>query len=566
MKLLNFKFFSTSPQRTAQVVREIASGSEPGARFYFLVGVSTLIASLGLIANSPAVVIGAMLVAPLMTPIFGISLALVRGDAALLRNAILAECTGIFISILSALLLGSLPLALEVTPEMLARTKPNLFDLLVAILAGSAGAYAMVDESISPALPGVAIATAIVPPLANTGLCIALDAYHGAIGSFLLFVANFLSILIVSSTIFVMAGMNYRFDPSDKKQFLRKFGLAAAGFVAVSIILTHSLLKIVEERNLSQTIHDVLNRELSSKYAAELDKFVHDRENEKLYILASVSGPAYFVPQEIKKMEDALAGELKEPVELIVRNTIVKDMSSTGSTSLVELENLDGFFLGGKMSRKERIVWETEQLMWETIAEDPGTRLQNVDFVMLPAGPVLMVSIIGHGPSLEEVFQVQQTLRERFEMPDLYLLIETVEPKLSSSDGNLLFGWSHYGETHLQEKEKRIRAIKEEVQEAFSEISDLFAGEVYFNFQDDPDPLQILIEVGGGRHPTPKDLEIIQKRIDKVDTLPQEVFLWVKPDTLLTNRGFVPLAPVLRQNIEKLEKEIKNKWNRNGAG
>ena len=78
-------------------------------------------------------------------------------------------------------------------------------------------------------------------------------------------------------------------------------------------------------------------------------------------------------------------------------------------------------------------------------------------------------------------------------------------------------------------------------------------------------PLQILIEVGGGRHPTLKDLEQIQERMHKADALPREVFLWVKPDTLLTNRGFVPLATVLRQNIEKLEKETKDKRDRNGA-
>jgi len=345
-------------------------------RFYFLVGVSTLIASLGLIASSPAVVIGAMLVAPLMTPIFGVSLALIRGDHILLRNAILAECVGILISISTAWLLGSLPLALEITSEMLSRTHPNLFDLLVAVLAGSAGAYALVDETLSPALPGVAIATAIVPPLANTGLCIALGAYQGAFGSFLLFVANFLSILMVSATVFIMAGMNYSFDPKDKKLFLRKFGLASAGFLMVGIILTVSLVNIVKERSLIQSIEAVLQEELSNVYAAELESFLHDYENQKLYVLASVRGPNLFEPQEVKHIENALSRKLKNSVELIIRNTQVVDMSATGSISVVDVQNLDGFFLGGKMSRKERIIQETEQVLWEMFSDEPGTRLQ----------------------------------------------------------------------------------------------------------------------------------------------------------------------------------------------
>ena len=81
---------------------------------------------------------------------------------------------------------------------MLARTQPNLIDLLVAVFAGLAGAYALVDERISPALPGVAIATAIVPPLSTCGLCIAMGAWTGAFGALLLFLANFVSILLVA--------------------------------------------------------------------------------------------------------------------------------------------------------------------------------------------------------------------------------------------------------------------------------------------------------------------------------------------------------------------------------
>jgi len=144
-----------------------------------------------------------MLVAPLMTPIFGIALALIRGDATLLGRAVRAEIVGVLLSVALALCFGFLIPELEATTEMISRTKPNLLDLLVAVFAGFAGAYALVDEHISPALPGVAIATAIVPPLANTGLCIALGAYYGALGSFLLFFANFLSILLIAGAVFL---------------------------------------------------------------------------------------------------------------------------------------------------------------------------------------------------------------------------------------------------------------------------------------------------------------------------------------------------------------------------
>jgi uncharacterized hydrophobic protein (TIGR00271 family) len=161
-------WLKASRERISTVAKEIEEGSQPEIRFYAMVTASALIACIGLIANSTAIIIGAMLVAPLMTPIFGISLALVRGNATLLGRAMRAEIIGVILTISIASLFSFLPLAWEVTPEMLARTKPTLLDLLVAVLAGFAGAYAMVDERLSPGLPGVAIATAIVPPLANT--------------------------------------------------------------------------------------------------------------------------------------------------------------------------------------------------------------------------------------------------------------------------------------------------------------------------------------------------------------------------------------------------------------
>ena len=193
------KWLRISPERLPVILDEINYGSEPAGRYYALVATSALIATFGLIANSVAVIIGAMVVAPLMTPIFGLALALVRADSKLLGRALQALTVGVVVAVGVSALFGSLPLALEITPEMLARTRPNLLDLLVAVLAGFAGAYAMIDEHLSPTLPGVAIAVAVVPPLANTGLCLAVGAYMGMSGSFLLFLANVLSILLVSA-------------------------------------------------------------------------------------------------------------------------------------------------------------------------------------------------------------------------------------------------------------------------------------------------------------------------------------------------------------------------------
>ena len=242
-----------SRERFEAVHEEIAEGSEPALRFYILVAVSTLIAAFGLISNSTAVIIGAMLVAPLMTPIFGISLALVRGEPYLLMRAGRAEIAGVAASVAMSFIMGSMLGEFEPTAEMRSRTRPNLFDLIVAVLAGFAGAYALIDEKISPALPGVAIATAIVPPLANCGLCLALGVTEGAVGSFLLFVANFLSILLVASTTFGLSGMAKHYGQKLKRtDYMRRFGLPLIAFILIAAFLQHSLLEFFEERRVTK--------------------------------------------------------------------------------------------------------------------------------------------------------------------------------------------------------------------------------------------------------------------------------------------------------------------------
>ena len=125
-----FVRFRVANDKAEGIVAEIARGSTPGAGFYALISAAALIASLGLVANSPAVIIGAMLVSPLMSPIFGISLGMIRGDASLLGKSVRAEISGMALAVAFGALFGLLPVMVEATPEMLARTQPTLLDLL----------------------------------------------------------------------------------------------------------------------------------------------------------------------------------------------------------------------------------------------------------------------------------------------------------------------------------------------------------------------------------------------------------------------------------------------------
>ena len=177
----------------------LGEGSGLSMDFVTLICLSTAIASLGLIQNSGAVVIGAMLVAPLMTPMLGTGLGLVQGNLLLVRDASRSILIGFFLSLLISMAAGFFtPGFSELTPELMARGNPNLLDLIIALLSGVAAAYAM-------ARPGVAIAAALVPPIATAGIALATGHPLVGIRAAFLFGTNLVAIVLASAlTLFVL--------------------------------------------------------------------------------------------------------------------------------------------------------------------------------------------------------------------------------------------------------------------------------------------------------------------------------------------------------------------------
>ncbi len=167
---------------------------------------------MGLVTNSPAVIIGAMLVAPLMSPIIGLGLASITGNGRLAKMALSALLSGAGLAILLSTILTvinrHLPFVVlqELPAEVLARTHPSPIDLLIALTGGLAAAYALTRPNISAALPGVAIATALMPPLCTIGIGIAFESWQVAGGATLLFVTNTITIAFAAALVFFLRG------------------------------------------------------------------------------------------------------------------------------------------------------------------------------------------------------------------------------------------------------------------------------------------------------------------------------------------------------------------------
>ena len=131
---------------------------------------SCFLSTFGLLINSAAVIIGAMIVAPLMLPMRGFAFATLEGDLPLLKRSSIAVSMGTFLTVFCSYLIGVIVGLPEMGSEILSRTQPTLIDLLIAIIAGGISGYAKIRPEVGDAIPGTAIAVALVPPICVVGL------------------------------------------------------------------------------------------------------------------------------------------------------------------------------------------------------------------------------------------------------------------------------------------------------------------------------------------------------------------------------------------------------------
>lgn len=288
------------------------------ARFTTLLMLSTVIAGLGLVADSAAAIIGAMLVAPLMTPILGVAGAMVHGDlrrmavsaAVLVAGTIGAIGVGWLVGWSAQ---GSLtPDAL--TPQLLARTVPRMLDLGVAIAAGLAGGYVLTHLRASSSLPGVAIAVSLVPPLAAVGITLQLGLHAEARGALLLFTTNMVAIILAVMVVMVLSG----FVPPEVRRFAR--GRVRAGFlvtalavVAVAVPLaTHTAHLANEERFRREIQAAVADWDPTASLVGMTVAFDAGRANVEVVVASEQE------PRPAWRLAERLAAVSGHPVDLFV--------------------------------------------------------------------------------------------------------------------------------------------------------------------------------------------------------------------------------------------------------
>ncbi|MFH1946951.1 MAG: TIGR00341 family protein [Candidatus Magasanikbacteria bacterium] len=206
-----FNFLSHKERINRHAERQLELYSRPSVDFFVLIAISASLATLGLALDNSAIIIGAMVVAPLVTPIFGFSLYLILFKPKGIGESIFSILTGTILAIMIATLFGFLILLIDgqsisSTTEILSRTKPDLLYFIIALLSGLAGAFAYVRPKLSEKIVGIAISAAIIPPLAVMGLCIAMQNWKILMASEFLFLLNFIGICFGSIIMFLILG------------------------------------------------------------------------------------------------------------------------------------------------------------------------------------------------------------------------------------------------------------------------------------------------------------------------------------------------------------------------
>jgi len=209
--------------------------------FVVMMALSTSIAALGLLNNSPPAVIGAMLVAPLMTPMLGAGFALIQGNVVLFRDCFKAMGYGILVSILASLLMGLVTPAHDPSPEIAARGNVNVLDLGVAFFSGMAAAYAGTRPKLAATLAGVAIAAALVPPLAVVGIAAAAGEWLLSGMAAILFITNLVAIILGSALVFKVMGVRGRKENQPQPLWARRMAM-------ILILATVALIVPLQQR------------------------------------------------------------------------------------------------------------------------------------------------------------------------------------------------------------------------------------------------------------------------------------------------------------------------------
>lgn len=343
------RYFNVLPDKDGEkyVIKQITNGINfQGSNLWILI-FAVFIASLGLNVNSTAVIIGAMLISPLMGPIIGMGLALGIADLDLFKQSIKNYLVSTFISVITATIYFTLSPITDAQSELLARTSPTLYDVLIALFGGAAGFLATSTKGRNNVVPGVAIATALMPPLCTAGYGLAVQNTSYFFGAFYLYFIN--TVFIAFTTC-----LGVRFLHFHRKQFINREKMRRVNLYIVSIIIitiipaSYMTWNIIKQSVFENNIDNFVTKELNYS-GTNILSHQYDLKTKTLHVVA-VGNPI---------STDSIAKAQKAMTNYQLDGYALKVIQGSNSDSLLLLQH---------KNKGQLMVGEKNTAEWQELA------------------------------------------------------------------------------------------------------------------------------------------------------------------------------------------------------
>lgn len=303
-KFLSFLDLNTGEEDKQKVLENVRSNTSFRGANLWILACAIVIASIGLNVNSTAVIIGAMLISPLMGPIVGAGFSLGIYDFDLLRKSLKNLIIATAVSLAVATIYFTISPFKEVQSELLARTSPNIYDVLIAFFGGLVGVIAITRVEKGNPIPGVAIATALMPPLCTAGYSLAIGNLVFFAGALFLYTIN--CVFICISTFLIVKYLNYPpvakdLDVRHQKRIRYSISVLILVLILPSIYLAYNLLN---QKQYSQKVDQFIDGEFTEQGHTIIYKRQAFNSNPKTLELAFLN--KRFSPEEIKALNDKL--------------------------------------------------------------------------------------------------------------------------------------------------------------------------------------------------------------------------------------------------------------------
>lgn len=307
----NFRRRGSQPEQIQQLQTDLLAESTLDSSYITLIIGSCAIATFGLLSNSAAVIIGAMIIAPLMLPIRGLAFGALQADITLLRKGVIAVAVGTLLAVAIALTLGLLVRLPSYGSEVLARSEPTLLDLGIAVAAGGISGYAKVEPKIAGSLAGTAIAVALMPPICVIGLGLAQGNWGLSLGATLLYLTNLLGIALSCMLTFLVAG--YTSIARARKPLTWTLVLTTILLIPLGV----SFARLVRQAQLETSVRRaLLNRTVTFQRLQLLNSNTNWLTNPP-QIRLSVRAKEAVTPRQVQLLEEFIEREMGQPFTLI---------------------------------------------------------------------------------------------------------------------------------------------------------------------------------------------------------------------------------------------------------